>query len=69
MYVIIEMQTNGNTTVLTPPIVKETLDEAESAYHQILAAAAISQVEKHAAVILDEQGAIQDKRCYYHGNN
>ncbi|MBR4589325.1 MAG: hypothetical protein IKO36_01570 [Bacteroidaceae bacterium] len=37
----------------------ESQNEAESKYHQILSVAALSQVEKHSATLLYEDG-----RCY-----
>lgn len=67
MYVILEMQTNGSTTALTTPVTKETLNEAEAVFHQILMYAATSNVEKHTAMVVDEQGVVFDSKCYYHG--
>lgn len=65
MYVIIEMQTDANgNTAMTPPITKADRNEAESVFHQILAAAALSGLPKHAAVILDEMGNKIDSECY-----
>ena len=57
MFKIIELQTdaNGNTAHLVTT--KANQNEAESVFHQILAAAAISSVPVHAATILSENGA------------
>ena len=66
MYIILEMQTNGNTTAVVPPTTKEDYDEAQSVWHSILASAAISSVEKHTAMIIGEDGEVYENRCYYH---
>lgn len=66
MYTVIEMQTNNGTTVVLPPAAKETREEAESTWHQIMAAAAISSVEIHTAVILNAEGQIIRTGCYKH---
>ena len=44
-----------------------TLNEAESKYHQILAAAAISSVPIHACIIFDDHGYTKMSRFYEHG--
>lgn len=51
MFVVLEMQTNGGKTS-TLVTTKDKLNEAESVYYQILAAAAISKVEVHTAVLM-----------------
>ena len=67
MFIILEFQTtDGKTSVLTP-IKKPTLNEAESVYHQILASAAISSVEHHTAMVIDDEGVVFDNKCYHHG--
>lgn len=65
MYIIIELQTtNGQTANIVQT--KETKAEAMSAYHSILAAAAISAVEYHTAIVMDEQGKYLARECYEH---
>lgn len=54
-YIVIEIQNNGGT-VSTLTTTFDTLNEAKSSYHSILAAAAISSVDIHAATIIDELG-------------
>lgn len=65
MYIVIELQTNGGQIA---HIVSSyaTRDAAESKYHAILAAAAVSSVEKHAAVILSDEGFQIMHQCYIH---
>ena len=52
-YIVIEMQTNdkGETGVI--PVAYEDLNLARQKYHTILAAAAMSELPVHGAVILD----------------
>ena len=57
MYIVIELQTNNGTTgnfVFS----YDNLADAYAKYHTILAAAAKSSVEVHAALILTETGGI-----------
>lgn len=49
-YIVLEMQTNNGTTAIVPPFVYTNQKEAESKFHAVLAAAAVSNVEEHTAV-------------------
>ena len=64
-YIVIELQTNGGTTanIVTT---YNTREEAESKFHTILAAAAVSNVEIHAAVILAPDGFQIAHEAYTH---
>ena len=55
MYIVVELQTNGDQTanIVTA---HATRNEADSKYHQVLAAAAISNVELHACALLTSEG-------------
>ena len=66
MYIIQELQTNGNSTALVPAVTKTDRNEAESAFHQALAAAAVSAVEVHTVIFYDEHGNVIDKKFYEH---
>lgn len=66
MYAIVEMQTNGNTMIVSPVITKETRDEAEQAFHQVASFAAVSNVELHTVVMLNAQGERMKKETYSH---
>lgn len=66
MFCILEIQTNGTSMTFLPIIKKDTIEEAESVYHQILAAAAISSVEVHTAIIFNKFGQVIKKECYLH---
>lgn len=66
-YIVIELQTtNGTTAALVNTYA--TRNEAEQKYHTILAAAAVSNVEIHAAVILTPDGMEIMNQAYHHGN-
>lgn len=67
MFIVQELQTNKEKTALLPALVYETRQEAESAFHQALAAAAISSVEIHAVMLYTEEGAVQRTEVYRHG--
>ena len=66
MYIIQEVQTTGNQTILAPAVQKESKNEAESVYYQVMAAAAISQVGIHTCIIYDEHGNnVTPGKAYY----
>lgn len=65
MYSVIELQTNDNATVHIYQNA-ETFSEAMSKYHTVLAAAAVSQVEQHACIVVDEKGRYIARECYEH---
>ena len=56
MYIVIEIQTNPNGTVGNIVNSYATKDLAFQKFHTILAAAAVSSLPVHAAVILDNKG-------------
>lgn len=65
MYFVIELQTrNGQTANLVT--VWSSRANAEQKYHTILAAAAVSDCEKHAAVVLSDEGFPLLHQCYIH---
>jgi hypothetical protein len=66
MYIIQEIQTNGNNTALLPAITKTDKNEMESTVHSILASAAISTVQVHAVVVYDEHGNQVVHKYYEH---
>lgn len=66
MYIILEMQTNGDTTALVPPATYKDMNQADSAYYQKLAAAAVSSVPVHTITMLDEHGRCIRSEFYEH---
>jgi len=67
MYIVIELQTTGETTAIPPITTYTNWQQAYAKYHTILAAAAVSTVPKHAAVILNEEGAVIRNESFEHG--
>lgn len=63
MYIVIELQKNGDqvANIVTS---HSTRQEAEAKYHTILAAAAVSGVEVHSAVMLSDEGFPLRNECY-----
>lgn len=56
-YVVIEIQKFADGTIAVPPVnTYDTLFGALNRYHTIMAAAAISDVPVHSAVVLTETG-------------
>ena len=64
-YIVMEIQNNSGV-VSTIVNVYDNYLAAQNAYHNILAAAAISTVESHGAVILTSEGVEQEYRMYSH---
>lgn len=68
MYIVIEMQTNaGVTSTLTYQF--DTIALAEQKYYYILAAATVSEVDIHAAIIMDQRGCVIKNDYYIHNEN
>lgn len=64
-YIVIELQTtNGSTANIVTS--HATRESAEAKFHQILASAATSSVETHAAVLLAEDGRSVRAEHYIH---
>ena len=55
MFAVIEIQKNGQTATPITTLFEDK-NEAYSKYHQVLAAAAVSQVEEHSAILVSEEG-------------
>ena len=65
MYLVIEMQCNGQTIANLAFAYDDRL-EAESKYHALLSAAAVSQVPIHTVVMLTEDGNLLHHQYYAH---
>ena len=66
MYIVIELQKNADGVVSNIVTSHETLPEAESKYYSVLAAAAVSQIPVHSAIIVSEEGFPVENQCYKH---
>lgn len=69
MYIVIELQTNADGAVANLVYQYASRDEAENKFHSILAAAAISSLPVHAAVMLTNAGTIVRSEYYRHGED
>lgn len=67
MFVVVELQTNTDGTLGNLVYAYANRDEAEQKYHLILAAAAVSSLPVHAAVMLNNDGHSLMHQCYRHG--
>lgn len=65
-YIVMEMQTTNGSTAIVPPMAYADRNAAESRFHQILTAAALSAVEEHAAVMITSDGRMLRNECYRH---
>ena len=64
MYIVLEIQ--ASDTIATTINSYEDRNTAESRYHQILAAAAMSTVPHHSAVLMNEVGNTIKSDSYTH---
>ena len=65
-YLVIEIQTNTDGTVGNLVFAYDDRNQAESKYHTVLAAAAISEVTIHACSLLASDGRLLNRGCYEH---
>ena len=65
-YLVIEIQKNSDGTIGNLVFVYDNINAAESKYHTILAAAAVSSVAVHSAVLLNETGYHVKHESYNH---
>lgn len=66
MYIAVEIKEKADGSVEVSNYKKDTREEAEKAYHSILAVAAVSTHPVHSALILNVEGATLKKDCYKH---
>ena len=66
MYYIIELQTNIDGTGAHLVQTDTDRNSAEAKYHGVLQFAAVSNVYKHSATIIDEEGVSVMHQCYVH---
>lgn len=66
--IIVEIQHSNDGTTAVPPITIESDSNiAEQTYHNKLAYAAVSEVNVHSVVMLDDYGTRVKGETYYHG--
>ena len=64
MFIVIELQKSSTLSVLTNTY--ETRNQAEQKYHTVLAYAAVSDIPKHSAVLMNEDGTGIKSECFEH---
>lgn len=64
MFIVNEIQKGSTLSVLTDTYA--TRNAAEQKYHTVLAYAAVSEIPKHAAVMLTEEGDYIKHECFEH---
>lgn len=65
VFIVQEIQVNGDQVAILNSQFTDRL-QAEASYHTILAAAALSSVNKHTAMIMTGTGDVQCKSTYCH---
>lgn len=65
-YVVLELQTGADGAVGSLVTAHASRGEAESKFHAVLAAAAVSALPAHAAVLMDSEGTVMGSQCYTH---
>lgn len=65
MYLVIEIQTSGGK-ISTLNYQFDALNLAEQKYYSILSAAAVSSIDVHAAMIVDNRGVVLKNDFYDH---
>ncbi len=68
-YIVIEVQKNVDGSIGNLVSAYDNRDEAENKYHTILAAAAISSVAVHSAVMMTDTGEHIKHEAYMHAEN
>ena len=66
MYIVIELQKSAEGVVSNLVTSHDSLAEAESKYHSILASAAVSNVPVHSAIIVSEEAFPVEHKFYKH---
>ena len=67
MYIVIELQQMNESQIANIVNAYTSKETAERQYHTVLAAAAVSSLPCHSAVMLNEQGDVLKHEFYKHG--
>ena len=68
MYILFELQTTNGVTAIVTPQTFDNKGQADSAAHMALASAAVSSVDVHTVMLVNEQGAVIRREGYDHVN-
>lgn len=64
MFIVMEIQKSESVSTIVNTY--ETRNGAEQKYHTVLAYAAVSEIPKHSAVLLNEDGTYIKSECFEH---
>ena len=67
-YIVIEIQVNASGTVGNLVTAFDSREQAESKFHAVLSAAAISTLPVHSCALLDSTLKLLDRGCYTHAS-
>lgn len=65
-YVVLEVQSWDTGAVSTSAWAYDERNKAEAKFHSVLAAAALSELPVHSAVLLTADGMLLNRGCYEH---
>ena len=65
-YLVTEIQTFEGGAVQNPTYAFDDRNKAEAKYHAILAAAAVSALPVHSALLFTDEGFALESKCYKH---
>ena len=68
-YIVMEIQTNKDGTVGNLVWAYDSRAEAEAKFHTIMAAAALSSVPVHVALVIQSDGTLLESGRYEHGES
>lgn len=64
MYIVLEIQKMSDTQLATLATSHETWEQANQKYHQVLAAAAVSGLPRHSAMLINEEAGTLKAETY-----
>lgn len=69
MFIVIELQKNTDGRIGNLVYVYANLNQAYQKYYLVLSAAAVSELPRHSAVLLREDGSTIEHCSFSHGEN
>ena len=66
MYVVVELQKSADDTIASLVTTHQTLNDAESKFHQVLSYAAVSNLPLHSCILLNEDAYVVKTESYAH---
>lgn len=63
-YLVIEIQKGEDGAIANIATAHNTINDARAKYHSVLAAAAVSGLPSHAAILIEENGNLIARECY-----